>query len=163
MGRSAQQMKHENAQKHFAQFFAQFFAQTSARVIKMCRRNFALGNVRRNRPGCLQLLRGNVLFGGVPTTLDPNISAKVSRYKWEAYHDTNWWCIYYFLPRGQHTFAKICDRNGRCIAIIFQSIGVRGRFDSPDLLRSIADMRLRSMRSFALFCAHLRVSVSDRV
>ena len=46
-------------------------------------------------------------FGGVPTTPDPNTSEKVSRYKWEAYRDTNWWCIYYFLPRGGHTFAKV--------------------------------------------------------
>ena len=43
----------------------------------------------------------------VPTTPDPNTSAKVSRYKWEAYRDTNWWCIYYFLPRRGHTFAKV--------------------------------------------------------
>ena len=28
---------------------------------------------------------------------------------------------------------KYCDRNGRCIAILFKSIGVRGRFDSPDV------------------------------
>ena len=26
-----------------------------------------------------------------------HLSAKVSRYKWEPYRDTNWWCIYYFL------------------------------------------------------------------
>ena len=26
---------------------------------------------------------------------------------------------------------KYRDRNGRCIAILFKSIGVRGRFDSP--------------------------------
>ena len=71
-------------------------------------------------------------IGGVPTTPDPNTSTKVSRYKWEAYRDTNWWCIYYFLPRGGHIFAKVCHRNGRCIAILFKSIGVRGRFDSPD-------------------------------
>ena len=36
-------------------------------------------------------------FEGVPTTPDPNTSAKVSRHKWEAYRDTNWWYIYYFL------------------------------------------------------------------
>ena len=30
------------------------------------------------------------IFGGVPTTPDPNTSAKVSRYKWEPYRDTNW-------------------------------------------------------------------------
>ena len=46
-------------------------------------------------------------IGGAPTTPDPNTSAKVSRYKWEAYRDTNWRCIYYFLPREQHTFAKV--------------------------------------------------------
>ena len=46
VGRSAQRMKHENA----AQNFAKFIAHTSARVIKICRRNFALGNVRRNFP-----------------------------------------------------------------------------------------------------------------
>ena len=27
---------------------------------------------------------------------------------------------------------KYRDRNGRCIAILFKGIGVRGRFDSPD-------------------------------
>ena len=58
------------------------------------------------------------IFGSVPTTPDPNTSAKVSRYKWEAYRDTNW-CIYYGLPQGGHTFAKVCHRNGRCIAILF--------------------------------------------
>ena len=46
------------------------------------------------------------LLGSVPTTPDPNTSEKVSRYKWEAFRDTNWWRIYYFLPREGHTFAK---------------------------------------------------------
>ena len=50
---------------------------------------------------------GTVLIGGVPTTPDPNTSARVSRYKLEAYRDANWWCVYYFLPRGGHTFAKV--------------------------------------------------------
>ena len=27
------------------------------------------------------------------------------------------------------------DTNGRCIAILFKSIGVRGRFDSPEKVR----------------------------
>ena len=72
-------------------------------------------------------------FRGVPTTPDPNTSAKVSRYKWEPYRDTNWWCIYYFLPRGGHIlWQKYAIGNGRCIAILFKSIGVRGRCDSPD-------------------------------
>ena len=79
--------------------------------------------------------RGPLTIGGVPTTPDPNTSAaKVSRYKWEAYRDTNWWCIYYFLPTGgQMLLQKYRDRNGRrCIAILFKSIGVRGRFECPD-------------------------------
>ena len=42
-------------------------------------------------------------LGGVPTTPDPNTSAKVSRYKWEAYRDTNWWCIYYYEARNDYT------------------------------------------------------------
>ena len=50
---------------------------------------------------------GRALFGGVPPTPDPNTSATASRYKWEAYRDTNWWCIEYSLPRGGHTFAKV--------------------------------------------------------
>ena len=60
------------------------------------------------------------LIGSVPMTPDPNTSAEVSRYKWEAYRDTNWWCIYYFLPQGGHTFTKVCHRNGSCIAILFR-------------------------------------------
>ena len=46
-------------------------------------------------------------FGGVPTTPDPNTSAKVSRYNWDAYCDTNWRCIDYFLPTEGHTVAKV--------------------------------------------------------
>ena len=38
--------------------------------------------------------------GCVPTIPDPNTFAKVSQSKWEPYRDANWWCIYYFLPRG---------------------------------------------------------------
>ena len=36
----------------------------------------------------------SLAFGSVPTTPDPNTSAKVLRYKWELHRDTNWWCIY---------------------------------------------------------------------
>ena len=46
-------------------------------------------------------------LGSVPTTPDTNTFAKASRYKWEPYRDTNWLCIYYFLPRGGHTFAEV--------------------------------------------------------
>ena len=45
-------------------------------------------------------------LGVLPTTPDLNTSAKVSRYKWEPYRDTNWWCICYFLPTGRAYFCK---------------------------------------------------------
>ena len=48
-----------------------------------------------------------VFLGGVSTTPDPNASEKASRYKWELYRDTSWWCIYYFVPRGGPTLAKV--------------------------------------------------------
>ena len=38
-----------------------------------------------------------------------------------------------FRQDGGILLQKYCDRNGRCIAILFKSIRVRGRFDSPDL------------------------------
>ena len=58
-------------------------------------------------------------FGGVTTTPDPNTSAKASRYKWEAYRDTNWWCILYttFCQEEGIFLQKFRDRNGRCVAI----------------------------------------------
>ena len=34
---------------------------------------------------------------------------------------------------------KYKDRNGRCIAILFRSIGVRGRSDSPDFCRFVTN------------------------
>ena len=43
----------------------------------------------------------------VPATPDPNSSAKVSQYQWEAYRGPKWWCIECFLPRRRHTFEKI--------------------------------------------------------
>ena len=49
----------------------------------------------------------NLSLGDVPTTPDPNASAKVSRYKWEAYRETSWWCIYYFLPKRGQIFAEV--------------------------------------------------------
>ena len=76
-------------------------------------------------------------FRSVPTTPDPSTSAQVSRYKWEAYRGTNWWCIYYFLPKEGILLQKYRDRNGRCIAILFKSIGVRGRFDSPETFQGL--------------------------
>ena len=54
---------------------------------------------------------------GVPTTPDPNTSAKVSRHKWDTYRGTNSWCIHYFLPRRGHAFAKTSRLTGRRIAI----------------------------------------------
>ena len=93
----------------------------SASPLKIC--TFTAWKRTRNRT---RILPGTAL-GVVPTTPAPNTSPKVSRYKWAAYRDTNWWCMCYFLPRGGHTLQKYCDRNGRCMAILFQSIRVRGR------------------------------------
>ena len=45
------------------------------------------------------------------------------------------------------------DRNGRCIAILFKSIGVRGRFDSPDLW-GIAQLS-RDMLQYICACVKL--------
>ena len=47
MGHSAQQIKHENAQKTFARFFAKFVALTTTQLINICRRNVALDAVKR--------------------------------------------------------------------------------------------------------------------
>ena len=73
-----------------------------------------LSGPRPKRPAAPSLIRGfdrgrwwTEGVGSVPTTHDPNASGKASRYKWEPYRDTNWQCIYYFLPRGGHIFAKI--------------------------------------------------------
>ena len=52
------------------------------------------------------LRKGCSSFGGVPTTPDPNTSAKVSRYKWEAYRDTNWWCVYTTFAKRAAYFCK---------------------------------------------------------
>ena len=89
---------------------------------------------KRQKSPILDPKKGTVSLGGVPTTPDPNTFAKVSQYKWEAYRDTNWWCIYYFCQEGGILLQKYRDRNGRCIAVLFKSIGVRGWFDSPDSL-----------------------------
>ena len=107
--------------------------------------------IARSRPSKLLTWK----FGGVQTTPDPNTSAKISRYKWEAHRDTNWWCIYYFLPRGGHTFAKVRyrDRNGRCIAILFKSIGVRVVY----FLSS-----LRGQTAKTLICTKSGVSTDSR-
>ena len=93
-------------------------------------------------------------------TPDPNTSAKVSRYKRQPHHDTNWWCIDYFLPRGRHTFANVCDRNGRCIAILFnKGIGVRGWLDSPDFthfwtnFRRLTETHLKPTLSGEIRCS----------
>ena len=42
-------------------------------------------------------------LGSVPTTPDPNTSEKVSRYKWEAYRDTNW-VVYIVLSAKRRAY-----------------------------------------------------------
>ena len=66
MGHSAQHMKRENAQK----VSPNSSAQASARVKKMCRRNFALGKVRHARASALtshRSLRAPLLSHGATT------------------------------------------------------------------------------------------------
>ena len=61
---------------------------------------------------------------GCSMTPHPNTSLKASRYKWEPYRDTSWWCTYYFQPRASSTcFCKVSrqNRDGRCTARLFQS------------------------------------------
>ena len=45
---------------------------------------------------------------------------------------------------------KYRDRNGRCIAILFRSIGVRGRFDSHEFHGLIADSQSAHLQSTRL-------------
>ena len=91
--------------------------------------------VNGDGPAIRQLVPDLACLRRVPTTPDPNTSEKVSRYKWEAYRDTNWWCIGATLCQEEGIFLqKYRHRNGSCIAILFKSIGVRGCFDSPECL-----------------------------
>ena len=66
------------------------------------------------------------------------------------YRDTNGSCIpiniegvyiyiYTLLSAKAILLQKYRDRNGRCIAILFKSIGVRGRFDSPEFVKGRFD------------------------
>ena len=96
-------------------------------------------------------------FGSVPTTPDPNTSAEVSRYKWEAYRDTHWWCIYYFLPKRRAYFCKniaINDRNGNeplgCLRrVVWQGSAAKWKsleipIIAPELLTPSSDLNSQS-------------------
>ena len=55
--------------------------------------------------------------------------------------------VYATFCQGEGIFLqKYRDRNGRCIAILFRSIGVRGRFDSPEQRGSLGTARLLGER-----------------
>ena len=83
-------------------------------------------------------------IGGVPTTPDPNTLARLSRYKWEPYRDTNWWCVCTTFSHEEGILLqKHRERNGRCIAILFESIRITGRFGSPELRPSKCSSHLR--------------------
>ena len=85
-------------QTRFGSFFGSFFAFFKpffVSIYKFFGGSFVLQTCRPNK------------LGTVPTTPDPNSFAKVSRYKWEPYRDTNWWCRYCFLPRGGHALAEV--------------------------------------------------------
>ena len=68
--------------------------------------------------------------GGVPTTPDPNTSAEVLRYKWEAYRDTDWCGVYILLSaKGRAYFLLLQmhrNRNGRCSRDTFQKYRGQG-------------------------------------
>ena len=105
----AQLRKFEMKNGLFFVFFCSFCDFGGTRLkgsfLKGVSHTLALGKWGRTQMGSDRLNR--ILFESVSTTPDPNTSAKVSRYKWEPYRDTNWQCIDYFLPRGGHTFAKV--------------------------------------------------------
>ena len=79
------------------------------------------------------LLFCHVCIWGVPMTPDPNTSAKASRYKWEAHHDTKWLCIYVYICVYIYIYCqeegillqKHRDKNGRCIPIFSKVSGSR--------------------------------------
>ena len=66
-------------------------------------------------------------IGGMPKTPDPNTSAKVSRYKWEAYSDTKIGGVYTTFCQKEGIFLqKHRDKNRRCVAILFKSYRGQG-------------------------------------
>ena len=83
----------------------------------------------RNHLSCTEVK----ILGSFPTTPDLNTSAEASQYRWEQYPDTSWWCVLLSAKRRGYFCESIFDRNGRCIAILFRSIGVRSRFEFSDL------------------------------
>ena len=83
----------------------------------------ALAVVYAKQASFCRLIYHESLLRSVPTTPDPNTSAEASWYKWEAYRNTNW-CVYaIFCQKKGILLLKYRDRNGRCIAILFKSIG----------------------------------------
>ena len=54
--------------------------------------------------------------------------------KWEPYRDTIGGVSTTFCQEEGILLQKYHDGNGRCIAILFKNIGVRGRFDSPEMI-----------------------------
>ena len=48
---------------------------------------------------------------------------------------------------------KYRDRNGRCIAMLFRSVGVRGRCDSPDFVKDTVSAFLSSSDSSSEPCS----------
>ena len=71
-------------------------------------------------------------IGGVPTTRHPNTSAEVSRHKWGRIVIQIGGVYTTFCQAEGILSQKYRDKNGRCIAILFKNIGVRGRFDSSE-------------------------------
>ena len=79
-------------------------------------------------------------IGGVPTTPGPNTSAKVARCKWEAYRDTNRWCVFYLLPKGGRTDCKsTAIEMGGVSQYLSKVSGSGGRCDSPDFMGNVSE------------------------
>ena len=74
------------------------------------------------------------LLRSVPTTPDPNTSEKVSHTNGRRIVIQIGGVFTNFCQKECILLQKYRDRNGRRIAILFKSIRVRGRFDSPELL-----------------------------
>ena len=87
-------------------------------------------------------------LGSVPTTPDPNTSAKVSRYKGSSIVIQLGGIYTHFCQEEGILLQKYHNRSGSRIAILFhRSIEFRGRFESPDeLQRSGAEDVLSSAR-----------------
>ena len=84
-----------------------------------------------NSSESLFLLAIEGFLGGVPMTPDPNTSAQVSQYQWEAYRDTNW-CIRLSAKRMAYLCESIAIEMGGVSRYFSKVLG--SRIDVPLLI-----------------------------